>query len=653
MDDEFYIQLEDRFRGSREVVKNRLQVYLPIITLLNRIYPDSLAVDLGCGRGEWLELLRENGWQGVGIDKNRKMVDYCNGLGIKAEKGDAITYLHSIKSESIVLVTGFHIAEHLEFESLIDLVKEAYRTLFPGGFLILETPNPENILVGTNTFYVDPTHLRPLPTQLLSFLPEYFGFMRTKILRLQESGELTSVKTPDLLNVLTGVSPDYAVIAQKDAPPEVLEVFDDEFAKEYGITIDFLAHNYSSQIEGANKHSSNEIMKVKKILHLIQTEILNTHVEVLGIKVNSENNKIEQEKTESKLQTLINEIQNINIEHEKTQSELGTLRADLANINAERENTITKLQSLKTDLTSIIAEREKLQVELDTLKIDLHNTNEELENQKEKLNEVKTERDSLQAAVNVAISKGKSLQEELSHVYGSRSYRITAPMRTIFGKARIWRDKLFATHNTSIAQSLSAIPEKNSGSGEQGEEKLMILQSSNRFISGDEYKIETIQSGISLLPTQETPNINLDEIMEKIRQEIEKNKSQSIDVENTITSNIEQTKLFIFIKKMQAVFRKLPLYKQINGFALLFKKHIPKYQQIPIAIDELLKYEDESFIINAYKQILDREPDDSGFRYYLYMLKTGSMNKIRVIKKLRYSNEGKSVGKKIKGLSLI
>ncbi len=80
----------------------------------------------------------------------------------------------------------------------------------------METPNPENIVVATRDFYLDPTHQRPIPPQLLSFLPEFYGFARTKIIRLQESKDLEMRADLTLQDVLSGASPDYAVVAQKE-----------------------------------------------------------------------------------------------------------------------------------------------------------------------------------------------------------------------------------------------------------------------------------------------------------------------------------------------------------------------------------------------------------------------------------------------------
>jgi O-antigen chain-terminating methyltransferase len=171
MTNDFYRAFEDRHRGTRELIKSRLQVYVPFVEPLRSIYEDCKAVDLGCGRGEWLEILRENGFDAMGVDLDDGMLAACEDLGLPAERGEAIAHLRTIPDESLTVVSGFHIAEHIAFADLQILVQEALRVLRPAGLLILETPNPENIVVGTAGFYIDPTHQRPLPPLLLSFLP--------------------------------------------------------------------------------------------------------------------------------------------------------------------------------------------------------------------------------------------------------------------------------------------------------------------------------------------------------------------------------------------------------------------------------------------------------------------------------------------------
>ncbi|WP_089561742.1 bifunctional 2-polyprenyl-6-hydroxyphenol methylase/3-demethylubiquinol 3-O-methyltransferase UbiG [Pantoea sp. AV62] len=216
MSNNFYREFEDKHRGKTEDIRQRLTVYLPLIRALDLFYPESFVIDVGCGRGEWLKLLRDNDIQAIGVDLNDGMLAEARKDGLTVELEDCIEFLKKQADDSLTAVTGFHIVEHLPFDLVHTLVIEAHRALKPGGLLILETPNPENISVGSCSFYMDPTHQNPLPPDLLKFLPDYYGFHRTRVVRLQESpnvkdeaGKIT------LTDVLKGVSPDYSIVAQK------------------------------------------------------------------------------------------------------------------------------------------------------------------------------------------------------------------------------------------------------------------------------------------------------------------------------------------------------------------------------------------------------------------------------------------------------
>lgn len=246
---DFYRAFEERHRGPRKLIRSRLQVYQPFITPLLGIYQPANAIDLGCGRGEWLELLQETGFTPQGVDLDAGMLAACTERGLPVTQGDALSHLQSLDDASQCIVSGFHIAEHLTFDHLKALVQQAFRVLKAGGLLILETPNPENLVVGTSSFYLDPTHLRPLPPPLLSFLPEYHGFARVRTLRLQEQPELRQRSDITLMDVLGGVSPDYAVVAQKAAAPDVMERFDTVFATQYGIDLNDLAGRYDGTLQ--------------------------------------------------------------------------------------------------------------------------------------------------------------------------------------------------------------------------------------------------------------------------------------------------------------------------------------------------------------------------------------------------------------------
>ena len=215
MSDGFYRAFEERYRGSRELIKGRLVAYRPFVEPLLEVYPSATALDLGCGRGEWLELLVESGFKPIGVDLDKGMLEACLERGLPVEQGDALAYLSALPDESQAVVSAFHVVEHITFDQLGTLVAETLRVLMPGGLLIMETPNPENIVVATRNFYLDPTHQRPIPPMLLAFVAEYAGFARVKTLRLQESKELVNKGDVSLQDVFAGVSPDYAVVAQK------------------------------------------------------------------------------------------------------------------------------------------------------------------------------------------------------------------------------------------------------------------------------------------------------------------------------------------------------------------------------------------------------------------------------------------------------
>ena len=210
----FYRDFEDRHRGSRALIKSRLQVYLPLVLPLAHQHPQASVLDLGCGRGEWLELLHEQNVKAQGVDLDEGMLAACRERQLNVTNSDVMECLKQQADQSLLVVSGFHIAEHLPFAVLQELFAQARRVLLPDGLLILETPNPENLVVGTASFYLDPSHLRPLPSQLLIFLAEHQGFGQVQLLRLQEEARLATDGPLNLYDVLAGVSPDYAIVAR-------------------------------------------------------------------------------------------------------------------------------------------------------------------------------------------------------------------------------------------------------------------------------------------------------------------------------------------------------------------------------------------------------------------------------------------------------
>jgi len=211
--DAMYVSFQDRFRGTREDIKERQRIYLPYIQRAIKNPENSNIVDLGCGRGEWLELLKENNYIARGIDLNSVIVKEASMSGLEVMEGDAIDYLRSLGNNTLSVVTGFHIVEHLSLKKLIKLLDESLRVLKPGGMIIFETPNPENLLTGSCNFYTDPTHNKPIPPLTLQFLVEARGFVRTKIIKLNKN-QTQKLDNEFLQELLFGYQ-DYSIAGYK------------------------------------------------------------------------------------------------------------------------------------------------------------------------------------------------------------------------------------------------------------------------------------------------------------------------------------------------------------------------------------------------------------------------------------------------------
>lgn len=215
----YYVAFEDAFRGDVADIRASFSHYLDDVQTAGAGSPQRPVLDVGCGRGEWLSLLQDAGLCAKGVDLNRVMVDYCTVRGLDAVAVDGLLYLKSLPDASQGAVSAFHLIEHLPFSTLYALVEHMHRVLAPGGVLIFETPNPENILVGSHTFYHDPTHRNPITPSSIAFLVHYLGFREPLIRRLHPYPEAARVPGNDALTErvnghLTGPQ-DFALIAFK------------------------------------------------------------------------------------------------------------------------------------------------------------------------------------------------------------------------------------------------------------------------------------------------------------------------------------------------------------------------------------------------------------------------------------------------------
>jgi O-antigen chain-terminating methyltransferase len=221
--DAYYLAFEDANRGTRESVLAKLTIYndwlATCVPQANGLTHQ--IVDIGCGRGEWISYVKQKGRDAIGIDVNRVMVDACLAQGFNVRCTDALGFLRSLPTGSVAAVTGFHIIEHLPFDYLFALVQESYRVLVEGGSVLFETPNPENVLVGSHTFYHDFTHRNPVTPSAISFLLKYQHFEEIDIVRSSPYPEEAKVPGNDPLTErvnghLCGPQ-DFAVIGRKRA----------------------------------------------------------------------------------------------------------------------------------------------------------------------------------------------------------------------------------------------------------------------------------------------------------------------------------------------------------------------------------------------------------------------------------------------------
>ena len=140
-------------------------------------------LDLGCGAGTLLETLQAMGTPARGVDASPLAVEACRQRGLTATQGDIFEFLRETASESYGAIFAGHVVEHLHPGDAEKLYAEAWRILRPAGRLVVLTPNPRNLLVAGEAFWIDPTHVRPYPRQLLQALALHAGFSKVQVVR--------------------------------------------------------------------------------------------------------------------------------------------------------------------------------------------------------------------------------------------------------------------------------------------------------------------------------------------------------------------------------------------------------------------------------------------------------------------------------------
>lgn len=177
-----YLGFEDVFRGTESFVQERQRYYLPLLPSNGTI------VDIGCGRGEMLELLTAAGREAVGVDTDEGMVARCAERGLRAVHRDALDYLDGVEEASVAAVFSAQFVEHVDTETLSALLLASLRVLRPGGVMIAETVNPHSVSA-LRTFWVDLTHQRPIFPESLLVLCRELGYEEGRVVFPYGTGE--------------------------------------------------------------------------------------------------------------------------------------------------------------------------------------------------------------------------------------------------------------------------------------------------------------------------------------------------------------------------------------------------------------------------------------------------------------------------------
>lgn len=217
--EEFCLQLRNQSRGTSGEITEKLKFYLPILDRIQIPRSNSKILDLGCGRGEWLNLLKKNDYTAIGVDIDSSMISECKGFGLEVLQENAISFIENCDLESYKAITCFHLIQYLNLSDLIAIFQHALNALIDGGVFLIESPNPENFQVATHDFYMDHNQKKLFPPTLIEFLAKYTGFREIKVEKIYSSDQDVGLDLKDKnmqkINHWIYGPKNYAIVAKK------------------------------------------------------------------------------------------------------------------------------------------------------------------------------------------------------------------------------------------------------------------------------------------------------------------------------------------------------------------------------------------------------------------------------------------------------
>ena len=275
MTSNFYLAFENEFRGDTESILSQFSKYDFLIDLIIKDIENPKFIDIGSGRGEWIQKWSNKVEDCFGIENDQEMISLCREKGLNIIDGDAIDILPTLSTNSVSILTMFHMIEHINYKQCRKILSECYRVLSEDGIFIIETPSIDNLIVSTNTFYLDHTHISHINPEALKFSMKSIGFDKVSDFYIN-GGPMKDDKHSKITRILNGVAQDLLIVATKNVSKSKLIFHEDidwqeklnQAPKTMQACVDFDLRNEKIllDLKNVNSYSKTEIIYLKNSL---------------------------------------------------------------------------------------------------------------------------------------------------------------------------------------------------------------------------------------------------------------------------------------------------------------------------------------------------------------------------------------------------